>query len=178
MRGDGAVRRFRIISTPDPRVGHLRRKPEQALDDCRRPGPRRRPNLVRVRRGDAQRAARTFGLRQVDDAAFDRRSRSERRRPHLHRQSRRDGTAAGGALDRDGVPELRAVPAPERRREHPVRVAGAQGRSCGTRNASGAGRGPARTHACSLRASHRNCPAASSSAWRSGARSSPNRPFA
>ena len=60
--------------------------------------------VVRVRRRHAQRAARPFGLRQVDDAAPDRRTRDSRRRPHPHRRARRHASAAGAAQHLDGVP--------------------------------------------------------------------------
>ncbi len=109
------------------RVGHRRRKRQQALDDRRRRSARRRPAVVRLRRRDAQRAARPVGLRQVDHAAPDRRSRAGGRRPHLHRRARRHESAAVAAQHRDGVPELRAVSAPAGRREHRVRAQGAQG---------------------------------------------------
>ena len=73
--------------------------------------------------GHVQRPAGTVGLRQVDDAAPDRRARDRRRRPRHHRRARRHRAAARAAQHRDGVPELRAVSASHRRREHPVRPA-------------------------------------------------------
>ena len=45
----------------------------------------------------------------------------------LDRRPRRQRRLAEGARHRDGLPELRALPAPERRREHRVRAAAAQG---------------------------------------------------
>ena len=116
------------------RVGHRRRERQQALDDRRRRGARGRPALVRVRAGHAQRAARPVGLRQVDDAAADRGTRARRRRPHPDRRPRRHRPAAGAAQHLDGVPVLRAVSASVGRREHRVRLEGAQGRRRGRRS--------------------------------------------
>jgi sn-glycerol 3-phosphate transport system ATP-binding protein len=44
-------------------------------------------------------------------------------RHHSHRRTRRHAAATCAAQHRDGVPELRPVPSPERRREHPLRPA-------------------------------------------------------
>ena len=156
-------------------VGHCRRERQQALDDRRWPGARRRRDLVRARGGHVQRAAGPLGLRQVDDAAADRRSRDGRWRTRHHRRARRHHAAAGAAQHRDGVPELRAVSAPDRRREHPVRPARASRRPTPI-----AGRGSRASpifsawRRCS-RASRRSSPAGSSSAWRWAARSSTRR---
>ena len=147
-RSGCSARRAVFVAGPfvprDFRVGHPRRKPEQALGDRRRRSARCRRRHVRVRRRHAQRAARTVRLRQVDDAAPHRRARGRRRRPHHDRRSRRHASAAGGAVDRHGVPELRAVSAPVGRREHPVRPARAQGERGRVRRASRARRRSAR----------------------------------
>ena len=87
-----------------------------------------------------------------------------------------DGTdvsqqAAEGPRHRDGVPELRAVPAHERRREHGLR-AEAQGRVEGRADEEGPrGRRPCSTSSTSSTASRRRCPVVSASASRWAARS-------
>ena len=68
-------------------------------------------------------AARAVGLRQDDDAAADRRLRAPRRGAHPARRRRRVPHAAAQAPRQHGVPVLRAVPAPHRRREHRLRAA-------------------------------------------------------
>ena len=68
-------------------------------------------------------AGRPVGLRQVDDAADGRRARGADRRHDPDRRPRRHQPAAGRARHRDGVPELRALPAHDRVREHGVRAA-------------------------------------------------------
>ena len=66
--------------------------------------------------GQARRPARPVGLRQVDDAAHDRRPRRAERGPHPDRRPRRHRRCAPArAPHLDGVPVVRAVPAPERR---------------------------------------------------------------
>ena len=84
---------------------------------------RRRRPLRRARR--VRRPARPERLRQDDAAAPDRRLRDARRR-----RDRLDGAprrghghlgAAGAAPRRDGLPGLRALPAPDRRRERRLR---------------------------------------------------------
>ena len=87
----------------------------------------------RDRRHDQRRrvllAARPVGLRQDDDAADDRRVRApDLRRDPARRRRRRRGAAAR-AQRPHGVPELRAVPAPERVRQHRLRAAPPQGRA-------------------------------------------------
>ena len=67
------------------------------------------------------------GLRQDDRAAHGRRPRGHLRRHGLDRRPRRQRPDAEGARHRDGLPELRALPAPVRRREHRLRPAAAQG---------------------------------------------------
>ncbi len=122
-------RRCNVTAAGEIRVGDRCRGRQQALDHARGQGPRRRRHHLRVRRRHAQRAARPVGLRQVDDAAPDRGSRAGRPRAGADRRARRHRPAAGAAEHRDGVPELRAVPASLRRREHRVRPQGAPGRA-------------------------------------------------
>ena len=92
----------------------------------------------RDRRHDRRRrvllAARPVGLRQDDDAADDRRLRAPDRGRDPARRRRRRAGAAARAQRPHGVPELRAVPAPQRVRQHRVRAAPPQGRAA-TRSA-------------------------------------------
>ena len=77
------------------------------------------------RAGRARRGAGRVRLGQVDAAARDRRARAGRRRP---RADRRRGPGEGRAAQArrgDGVPVVRAVPAPVGRAQHRVRDAGA-----------------------------------------------------
>ena len=65
---------------------------------------------------------RPVGLREVDRAADDRRARGHHRRRAAHRRRGRQRARAEGPRHRDGVPELRAVPAHDRAREHGLRA--------------------------------------------------------
>ena len=100
---------------------------------CPRAGPRHRRRRVR-------RLRRPVGMRQDECAPDDRRARGH----HLgHRQRRRPGRqrpAAEGARHRDGLPELRALPAHERLRQHGFRPEDArdrQGRDQAPRRSGG-----------------------------------------
>ena len=62
------------------------------------------------------------GLRQDDDAAHDRRLRAPDERPHHARRRRRRADAAAPPQRQHGLPELRALPAPERGRQRRVRA--------------------------------------------------------
>ena len=106
----------------------------------------RRPGRLRPVAGDQRRRVprprRTVRLRQDDGAAHGGRARG-----HLRRASSRSAAGwsttchAEGARHRDGLPELRAVPAPVGRREHRLRAAPAQGVERGDQRAGR--RGPA-----------------------------------
>ena len=61
-------------------------------------------------------------LRQVDLAADARRARGRQRGLDLDRRPRRHRRAAEGPRHRDGVPELRALPAHDGRRQHGLRA--------------------------------------------------------
>ena len=63
-------------------------------------------------------AGRPVGLRQVDGAAHDRRSRGDHRRRRLDRRRVRQRRAPEGPRHRDGVPELRALSAHDGVRQH------------------------------------------------------------
>ena len=88
----------------------------KAVDDAEPRGPRRR----------VPRARRAVRLRQDDRAADGRRARGHLGRNGLDRRPRRERADAEGARRGDGVPELRALPAPERRRQHRLRPAPAE----------------------------------------------------
>ena len=66
---------------------------------------------------------RPLGLRQVHAAAHGRGARDHHRRRDRHRRPRRQRPRAGRARHRDGVPELRALSAHERLRQHGLRPA-------------------------------------------------------
>ncbi len=82
---------------------------------------------ARHRSGDARgRDAgdrRRLGLRQIDAAAAGRRAGAAERRAHPARRARRLRARPGGARHRHGIPELRALPAYERVRQHGLRAA-------------------------------------------------------
>ena len=112
---------------------------------------------------------RPLGLRQDHDPAHDRRPRGH----HLGRDpDRRHGgqrRAADGSRHRHGVPELRALSAHERRRQHGVRPEDAEVREDRDRDAHQARRRhPGHRRACCT-ASRASSRAASASAWRSAA---------
>ena len=82
------------------------------------------------------RAGRSLRLRQVDDAAHDRGPGGDHRRRNLDRRAGGQRPAAEGPRHRHGVPELRALSAHDRAREHGVRPEAAQvpqGRDRGAR---------------------------------------------
>ena len=81
----------------------------------------------RGRRRGVPRAARAVGLREVDRAADDRRARGADRGHDRDRRPRRQRRRGQGPRRRDGVPELRAVPAHDGAPEHRVPAAVAQG---------------------------------------------------
>ena len=84
-----------------------------------------RAALARPRRARRRvpRAARPFGLRQDDRPARARRPRAPDRRHRAHRRPRRDAHPAARPRRRDGVPELRALSAHDRGREHRLSAA-------------------------------------------------------
>ncbi len=68
-----------------------------------------------------------FGLRQDDGAAHGRRARADQRGRRPDRRAGRQPRARARPRHRDGLPELRALSAPDRLRQHRVRPAPAQG---------------------------------------------------
>ena len=92
---------------------------------------RRRPARPRDRGRRVHGPRRPFGLRQDHRAENGRRPRGHHRRRRAHRRPRRQRPDAEEPRHRDGVPELRALPAPERARQHRVPAQdreGAEGR--------------------------------------------------
>ena len=112
------------------------------------------------------------GLREVDRAADDRRARGHHRRRAADRRRGRQRQGAEGPRHRDGVPELRAVPAHDRAREHGLRAEDAPrvDKARSTSKVDEAARDP-RARPSTSTASRPTCPAASASAWRWAARS-------
>ena len=93
-----------------------------------------------------------------------------------HRRTRRQRRPAQGPRHRDGLPELRALPAHDGLRQHGLRAEAAQGRPRPrSSSASRTPRASSTSRSCST-ASRRSSPAASASASRSAARSSASRP--
>src|SRR6266705_1201444 len=99
--------------------------------------------VARDRAGGDPRPARALGERQDDGVATAGALRDAGRGPHRGGRRGRHDRAAGAAAVRDGVPALRAVPAPRRGRERGVRVEGA-GRPEGGRGPGAGGSGRVR----------------------------------
>ena len=87
------------------------------------------------------RPGRAVGLRQVHQPAHARRARGRRQGRDPHRRPRRHDAAAEGPRHRDGVPELRALPAHVGRREHGLRPQD-RGRAARTRSPRASPRPP------------------------------------
>ena len=116
-------------------------------------------------------AARPVGLRQDDDAADDRRLRAADRRPDPAARPRHDPRAARQAAGEHGLPALRAVPPPRRRRQHRVRARSARAWRRTRSGAASARRSSSSASTATRSASRTSCPAASSSGSRSPGRS-------
>ena len=150
---------------------HARRGHEGLSE--RRQGGRRA--LARDRRGRVLRPRRPVRLRQVDAAADDRRPRGRHRRRRLDRRRRRHREAAAGARHRDGLPELRALPAHDGAGEPRVRAQAAEAAEGGVAaGASTRSRRRSASTSCST-ASRPRSRAASASASRWAARSCASR---
>ena len=93
---------------------------ERSLEGVRRRHARRRPARPRDRGRRVHGARRPVRLRQDDGAADGRRARGHQRRRRPHRRAGRQRPLAEEPRHRDGLPELRALPAPERARQHRV----------------------------------------------------------
>ena len=130
---------------------------------------------LRDRRRRVPRPRRPVGLRQVDAAAHDRRARGRHRRRDLHRRPRRHRPRAAQPRRRDGLPDLRALPAHVGPPEHGLRAEGPADAEGGDRHPGRRGRRAARPRRSSSTGARRSSPAASASASRWGARSSGSR---
>ena len=84
---------------------------DQVSQGVRQRRDRRQRRLAGDRRRRVHGAGRTVRLRQVDDPADPRRSRGGHRGRGLHRRHAGHRPAAQGPRHRDGVPELRPLPA-------------------------------------------------------------------
>ncbi len=111
-------------TTPGAAAGCSARTGHQAL---RRRGRRRRSD-ARHRARRVLLPARAIRLRQDHHAAHDRRLRGGHLRDHLPRRRGSDRAAAVQARHEHGLPELRALPPPQRLRERRLRAAPAQDR--------------------------------------------------
>ena len=115
--------------------------------------PGRRPARPPHRGRRVHGPRRPVGLGEVDRVAHARRARGRRRRRHLGRRPRRHVRAPEGPRRRHGVPELRPLPVPHRRREHRLPAedgedAPRRARPAGARGGGDAGsRRPARAKA-------------------------------
>ena len=136
----------------------------------RRLGPQPRDQGRRVHG-----ARRALGLRQDDEPADDRRARGDHRGRAPHRRQGRQRRRPQGPRHRDGVPELRALPAHVGPRQPGLRPQAAQACPRPT-STSGSTRPPrpSSSRRCSS-ASPRSSPAASASASRSAGRSCASR---
>ena len=112
----------------------------QRRQDATASGPKANQGDPRRQRRDRRRRVhrhrRALGLRQEHAAAHGGRAGGDHRRRDRHRRARGQRPRAGRARHRDGVPELRAVPAHERVRQHGLRAEdrqGAAGRDRGAR---------------------------------------------
>ena len=113
-------------------------------------------------------AGRARRVRQVDGAADDRRAGGDHRR-HDHRRPRGQRRPAQGPRHRDGLPELRALPAHDRAREPGVRPEDPQDAEGGDRPAGRRGGADPRHRPSSSTASPSSSRAASASASPSAA---------
>ena len=138
---------------------------------------RRRRRGARHRRPRVHGPARPVRLRQVHAAADGRRAGGSDRRRHLHRRPAGQRRAAEAARRRDGLPELRALPAQDRAGEHRVPAQGRGASARRERSHAGAGGGAgARARASCSTASRASSAAASASVSRSPGRSCATRP--
>ena len=80
------------------------------------------PTWISGRRRGVHGARRAVGLRQDDGAPHGRRPRGDHRRRAPHRRPGRQPRALARPRHRDGLPELRALSAPLRLREHRLRA--------------------------------------------------------
>ena len=152
-----------------------RDRPRQRDQGVRRRRPRLRPGLADDSRRRVHGARRALRLREVHAAADDRRARGGDRGDDLDRRPRRHRSRAAPPRHRDGLSELRALPAHGRAQEPRLRAAGAADADGGDRAARRTrSRSSWASSSCST-ASPPRCPAASGSASRWVAPSSASR---
>ncbi len=136
---------------------------------------RRRRHLARDPARRVLRAARAVRVREDDDPAHDRRLRGADVRPHLPRRPRRRGAAAVQAGRQHRLPELRALPAHDGRRERRVRARAEEARQDRDHARASPRSSSSSTSPGGRAASRASSRAASSNASRSPARSSTTR---
>ncbi len=122
------------------------------------------------------RPRRPVGLRQDDRAADGRRSRGHLRGAAEDRRADRQLRAVARPRHRDGLPELRALPASHRLRQHRLQPEAEEDGQEGDRPAHQRSGAAARPRRRTSTASRERSPAASGSAWRWAARSCASRP--
>ena len=163
----------RLGSPPHDRpCGRPARDPSDRAVEALPRGPRGRPRLHRHPVGRVLLDAWTVWLRQDHDAPDDRRVRAAEPRTDRAPRPGRDRRSARQAPGQHGVPELRPVPAPQRRRQHRIRAAAQERRSRrhpATRRARPSNSSTSRATRSGAR---RSCPVASSSGSPSPGRSS------
>ncbi len=128
------------------------------------PIPSRRQAQHRDRGRGVPRPRRSLRMWQVHLPAHARRPRGGQRRPHPHRRPRRDEPVPQGPRRRDGVPELRALPAHDGRRQHGLRAQDRRRRQGRDPQARRGGRQDPRPRRPTSTASRRPSPVASASA--------------
>ena len=121
-----------------------------------------------VAEGQLLLAARSLGLRQVDDAADDERVRASRPRRAAHRRRGHGRRSALSPADQHGVPALGAVSAHDGRRQCRVRPRGRAAAAARDPRARRPGAGAGRARRTSRSASRASSPAGrcSASRWR------------
>ena len=174
----GATRRTKstLATAPAPRDGDRSRRPAgRPAQDLRR-GRGRRRRVARDPRRRVLLAPRAVGLRQDHHPADDRRLRAPDRRPDPAPRPGHHPRAARAAPGQHGLPELRALPAPDGVRERRLRAAAARDGQGGGHPPRRAPRWSSSTCPTSGSASRTSSRAASSSASRWPARSCASRP--
>ncbi len=116
----------------------------RTADQTLRRPPGGQPGLAGGRQRRVFRAAGAIGQRQEHGAADDRRADGNRHRADRAARGGRDRATAAGPRRGLCVPELRAVPADDGRRQHRVCAAGPQGSGGGAQAAAGHAAGDGR----------------------------------
>ena len=153
-------RQLWIVERAEPDGNSFPQKTRQALWQPRGRA-RHRP---RGRRPRIHRAGRPVRLRQVDDAAHDRRAGGDLRRRDPHRRPGGQRPAAALAQHLHGVPVLRALSAYDGAREHGLLAEDRRPAARRDRAARRRSRGDPRPRTSCSSGGRRSCPAASASA--------------